>query len=294
VDITIQYIINALSLGSLYALIALGIALIFGIMQLVNFAHGEIIMVGGYALLLSGHTSWAVVVVTVLALTIGVALAMERLALRPVRGANPTTLLVTSFALSFLLQNLALIVMGARPKSVALPTFVIESFDVGNVQIPKLYVVTVIVTIACLLGLVVFFKATPLGIQMRAAAEDFNMALLVGVRADAVIAAAFGVSGLLAGVVSLLYVGQTGTLVPNMGLTPLIVGVVATVIGGMGSLLGAILGGYLLGVATVVLQVVLPVTLRPFRDAFVYSLVLAVLLLRPQGLVARSSWQTRV
>jgi branched-chain amino acid transport system permease protein len=120
------------------------------------------------------------------------------------------------------------------------------------------------------------------------------MALFVGVRADRVIAAAFGLGGILAGVAAVLFVGQTATLTPIMGLTPLIVGVVATVVGGMGSLLGAVVGGYLLGFVTVALQVLLPEELRPFRDAFVFSAVIAVLLFRPQGLLAPASSHVRV
>jgi branched-chain amino acid transport system permease protein len=293
-EVTLQHIVNALSLGSLYALIALGIALIFGIMQLINFAHGELIMGAGYALLLIGIVPWQVAIPAVVAGAIALALAMERVAFRPVRGESATTLLVTSFAVSFLLQSLALFVFGARPKSVSLPSFVAEGFVIGDVQIPKLHIVTVFVTFGFLASLAFFFKFARLGIQMRAAAEDFLMSLLVGVRADRVIASAFALSGLLAGVAAVLFVGQTATLTPIMGLTPLIVGVVATVIGGMGSLLGAVVGGYLLGFVSVALQVLLPVELRPFRDAFVFSAVIAVLLFRPQGLLAPASSQARI
>jgi branched-chain amino acid transport system permease protein len=294
VDTAIQHIINAVSLGSLYALLALGIALIFGIMRLVNFAHGELVMVTGYSLLLLSYGSPLLVVPMAVAAAVITALLMERAAFRPVRGESPATLLVTSFALSFLLQSVALFVFGARSKSVELPDFVVESVSVGDIRIAKLDLVTVLVALVALAGLAGFFKLTRLGVQMRAAAEDFLMTRLVGVSADRVIASAFGLGGLLAGIAGVLFVARLGTLTPIMGLTPLIVGVVATVMGGMGSLVGAVLGGYLLGLSTIALQVLLPMELQPFRDAFVFAAVIAVLVLRPQGLVPSTSAQSRV
>lgn len=290
----IQYAIDAISLASLYAVLALGIALIFGVMRLINFAHGELIMIGGYALLYLADVPWPLTIAATIGIVVVFALALERSAFRPVRDANPATLLVTSFALSFMLQNLAIIIFGARAKTVALSASLTESFEVGGLRISKLNVLTVAVTAVLLVGLVAFLKRTQIGIQMRAAAEDFTMARILGVRANAVIATAFALSGLLAAVASYLLVAQRGSVTPGMGLNPVIVAFIATVIGGMGSLSGAALGGAVLGSLSVALQAGLPVELRPFRDAFVFGAVFAILLLRPQGLVVTRAARTRV
>jgi branched-chain amino acid transport system permease protein len=290
----IQNAIDAISVGSLYAVLALGIALIFGIMGLINFAHGELIMVGAYTFYFFGGLPWPVLMLITLAVSTLLALAMDRVAFRPVRGASPATLLVASFALSVFLQNLGLITVGGRPKSVSVPIFFSESFTVRGVEIPRLDIVTITSTVVIVGGLGVFLKKTRLGIQMRAAAEDFVVVRLLGVRANVVIAIAFGMSGFLAGLAALILVAQTATLTPTMGVNPVVIAFVATVIGGLGSLSGAVVGGYALGVATVVLQATLPLEFRVYRDAFVFAAVIVVLLARPQGLLPSKSTVTRV
>jgi branched-chain amino acid transport system permease protein len=292
--ILIQNAIDAISLGSLYALFALGIALIFGIMGLINFAHGELIMVGAYAVVFLGHPGWPLLIIGTVGIVVVFALGMERVAFRPVRGANPITLLVTSFALSYLLQNLAQLIIGSIPKTTNLSTSLSQYFTIGSITVAKLDVVIVAVTAVLLIALTLFLGKTPLGVQMRAAAENFQMARLLGVRANRVIATAFALSGVLAGVASILLVAQTGVVTPTIGSGPVLVAFIATVLGGMGSLRGAVLGGFVLGVITVALQAYLPLELRYYRDAFAYSAVIVMLLLRPQGLIVAKSVVTRV
>lgn len=293
-SLVIQYAIDAVTLSGLYAILALGIALIFGIMRLINFAHGELIMIGGYALLFLTKPPIYVQALATIAVVVVFALAMERVAFRPVRQASAATLLVTSFALSYFLQNLTILIFGARAKSAEVSPFLVQSFSVGSIDIPWLDVVTVSLTFAIVVGLGTFLKKTALGIQMRAAAEDFTMARHLGVRANRVIATAFALSGALAGIASFLLVAQTGTVTANMGTVPVVIAFVATVIGGMGSLPGAVLGGAVLGTLATVLQASLPVELRPFRDAFVYLGVLIILVVRPQGLIIVRSARARV
>jgi branched-chain amino acid transport system permease protein len=289
-----QTIVDAIDLGCLYALFALGIALIFGVMGLINFAYGELAMIGGYvAVYLASIGDVALSIVVVLAV-VAAALVMERVAFRPLRGAAPATLLVASFGISIVLQNGAEIAFGALPKGTSVLGGLAQVYTVGAVAIPKLSVVTVALTI-CLVGaLVAFLKFTDLGVQMRAAAENFSMARLMGVRANRVIAAAFAISGVLAAVSALLVVAQTGTVTTTLGSNVVVIAFVATILGGAGSLPGAVVGGVLVGALTVVLQTTLPLGLRPFRDAFVFALVLATLVLRPQGLVVVRSRQQRV
>lgn len=292
---TIQYIINGFSLGSLYALFALGIALIFGIMGLINFAHGELIMGAGYVVVLLQGAASPVRLLVMGAFVVVLALAMERVAFRPVRKADPETMLVTSFAVSFLLQSLAILIFGGLPRSLKpWASITSKSFSVGSVQVAYLDVLAVAVTAALLTALGIFLSRTTLGVQMRAAAENFTTARLMGVRANTVIAAAFAMSGVLAGVAAMFLVAQTGLVQPNVGLAPVLAAFIATIIGGLGSILGAVLGGYLLGAITVALQVTLPLSLRSYRDAFVFAAVIAVLILRPQGLLVARSTYTRV
>lgn len=290
----IQDLVNALQVGSIYALVALGVALIFGIMRLVNFAQGEFIMFA--ALVLSFVQDWPLVVKIAVALlaSIVIAVASERIVFRSLRGSNPVVLLIASFALSIGLQSIALIIVGTNPRGAVLTPELNQSWDLGGVLVPKLAVATIVVTAILLALLVVFLNRHPIGVMMRAAAVDFTMARLVGIRADLVIAIAFAISGLLAGVAGLLLVAQTGIVTPDMGLSPLIFGFMAAVLGGLGSLHGAVIGGYLLGIAGTALQVFLPAGLTSYRDAFLFGVVLLVMLIRPQGLFIPSGAKERV
>jgi branched-chain amino acid transport system permease protein len=290
----LQHVIDAITYGSQFALYSLGIALIFGIMGLINFAHGELIMAGAYTIVLIGHPSWPVVVIATVGIAVVFALGMERIAFRPLRGANPATLLIASFALSYGLQNLAILIEGSAPKGTSVSTWLSESFQIGSVSVPKLDPVTVGVTIALLAALGLFLQRTRMGVQMRAAAEDFRMARILGVKANTVIATAFAISGLLAGIGAYLLVAQTGEISPDIGSNPVLYAFVATVLGGMGSLRGAVLGGYVFGAIFVALQSYLPLELRSYRDAFAFAAVIVTLLVRPQGLIVARSVVSRV
>ena len=283
----LQHVIDAITYGSQFALYALGIALIFGIMGLINFAHGELIMVGAYTIILIGQPPWPVVVIATIAVAIVFALGMERVAFRPLRSANPSTLLIASFAVSYGLQNLAILIEGSAPQGTSVSTWLSESVQIGSVSIPKLDVVTIGVTLVLLVALGLFLQRTRMGVQMRAAAEDFRMARILGVKANTVIATAFAMSGLLAGIGAYLLVAQTGEVAPDIGTNPVLYAFVATVLGGMGSLRGAVLGGYVFGAIFVGLQAYLPLELRSYRDAFAFAAVIVMLLVRPQGLDRR-------
>ena len=300
----IQHVVDALALGSLYALTALGIGLIFGVMRLINFAHGDLIMVGAFSLVVPSSAATSVLLVgawpapalvaTVCGVVIALALATERLAFRPLRRADPSVLLITSFALSFFLQHAVIAIHGGRPKSANIWPNLIEPIVVGGVRIAQLQLITIVVTLVLLIALVLFLKRTALGVAMRAASEDFLTARLLGIRANRVIAAAFAISGLLAAVVSLLYVAQTSVLSFHMGVPLVLFAFVATVVGGMGSLAGAVLGGFVVGMGSVFFQLVLPLEWRSNRDVWVYALVLAILLLRPSGLIKKRSIEEKV
>lgn len=290
----VQTLIDAISIGALYALSALGIGLLFGIMRLINFAQSEFVTVGVYVLMMTAGVWFPVAAITAIAAVVVLALLVERLAFRPVRDADPATLLVTSFAISYLLQYSLVLIFGARPVGFDLLPELGKPFLIGDVRIPRLNVVTIVVTALLLSGIALFLRRTRTGIEMRAAAVDFRMARLLGVKANRVVAVAFALSGGLAAVVAILFVAQTGTASPTMGLQLALVGFVATVIGGMGSPVGAVLGGMAVGFATVLLQAMLPPDMRVFREAFVYAAVIAVLVLRPQGLFRGAAARERV
>lgn len=290
----IQALVDATSIGSIYALTALGIGLIFGIMRLINFAHAEFITIAVYVVMLTIAFGFPVALFAAGLGVLILALLSERLAFRPVRGADPSTLLITSFALSYLLQNTLVLVFGARPSGLNILPELSQPILIGEVRLPTIHLVTIVVTGLLLVATGAFLRKTRMGIEMRAAAADFQMARLLGVRANRVIAAAFGLSGILATAAAILYVAQTGVVEPRLGLHLALIGFVATVVGGMGSLPGAVLGGLAVGMVTVFLQVLLPADLRPYREAFVYLAVILVLVLRPQGLFRPASARERV
>jgi branched-chain amino acid transport system permease protein len=283
----IQFLIDALSLGSLYALMALGLVIVYGILKLVNFAYGELIMVSGYTLFLLGGTpfTWLAMdgVAVIMAILTGI--ATEYIAFRPVRSKSVTAVLITSFAFSTLLQNAALLFISPRARTVPLPEIFSDTVNLGGAIIPMRNILTIIVAVA-MLGLFTFImKKTVLGLAMRAAATQFTMARMLGIPAKLVITSAFAISGLLAGVVSLFWFGRIGSVVPGIGLEPLLVAFIATVIGGMRSLQGAVVGGFLLALIVTTFNNFLPPDLLKFRDAFTFSLVILILLWRPDGLI---------
>ena len=292
--VALQAVLDALSVGGLYALIALGIGLIFGIMRLVNFAHGDLVMVGGYTMFLMTGRPDALTALVALVVVVALALAVERVAFRPLRSANMPSLMIASFAVSYLLQHAVMVTIGAETKGVQFAAVLNAPVRVAELQIPLLQLVTVAATLVLLILLTAFLRSTTLGLQMRAAAENIRVARLMGVRANRVIAWAFAMSGLLAGAVALLYIAQVGAMTPQFGVQPALIGFVATVVGGLGSLAGAVIGGFLIGALTVVLQLVLPLELRPFREAFLFGLLFIVLLVRPQGIVVVRWSQERV
>lgn len=289
-----QHLIDALNVGALYALMALGIGLIFGVMRLVNFAHGELVMVGAYAIWSVADLPTPLVLVTSVIAVVAVALGTERVAFRPLRMTDPSTLLVTSFAVSYFLQNLAIMLFDARAKPFTFADLLTGSIEINGLQISVLQVVSLLLTLGALLSLSLMLKHTRIGVQLRAVSQDFTAARLSGVRVDRVIALAFVLSGLLAWVVSVVYASQIAQITPNMGVRPVVIGFVATIVGGLGSLGGAALGGFFVGAVTVLLDALLPLDLRVFKEAFLFALVLAVLLLRPQGLIAVRAMKERV
>jgi len=295
--INLEFIINTLSLGSLYAMLALGLVIIYGILRLVNFAYGELIMMGGYTMfLLAGFTPlpWLVVAVLAVLAAMFTSLFTEMVAFRPVREKFLTAMLITSFAVSALLQNAALLIISPRARAVNLPQIFQTSVMIAGTNVPWRNILTIVTCVVMLTLLTLLLRRTVLGIALRAAADNFRMTRMLGVPANTVISAAFAISGIMAGIVSIFWIARSATVTPTIGAPPLLVAFVATVIGGMRSLTGAVVGGFVYAIIINLLGIFLPPDLLEFREAFMFVFVIIILLFRPQGLISSKTAVERV
>ncbi len=288
-DYFVQQTLNAISLGSIYALVAIGLAMVFGILRLINFAHGDLMMVACYVaffLTASGIGIVPGVVIAILATTL-LGILMERAAYRPVRGSPDVIMLLTSLAVSIFIENIFIMIISPVPRSFrgVYPAFLDIVNHWGSVSISNINLITIGTTILLFGLLYLFVKRTQLGISMRATSEDSMAAQLVGININRVILTAFILGSALAGVAGYLWAARLGKIDPLMGFIPLLKAFVAAVIGGFGSLAGAVLGAYVLGFAEIFLIGFLPPTLSSYRDAFVFLLLIIVLLIRPNGIL---------
>jgi branched-chain amino acid transport system permease protein len=287
---TIQTLIDATALGSVYALMAVGIGLVFGVLRLVNFAYGQLVMAGGYTLALTNGWNPAVSILVCFAVVIGLTLTMEVVAFRPLRNASPATMLVATFAISFLLQSIALLRFGALGKPVGTLTGLNRPIADGSLIVRWIWIVSIVVA-ACGLGaLLLLLNRTSLGLHMRAAATDFRTARLLGVRANRVISLAVLLSGVLAAAVAVILTTEQPFVTSDFALRDTIIVLVGVVVGGIDRLWSATLGGFAIGFATGALGGFLPSTGDwPFTngvylDSAVFLLVILVLVARPDGL----------
>lgn len=282
----LQYILDAMGTGALYALMTLGLALVFSVMGLMNFAYGQLIMVGGFTMIMLRDQLWFVLIIGTILAVVVVSLLMERLAFRPVRHASAMTMLITSFALAQFLQQAARVAFGANPRPLKQFDGLSKQYELGSLRISTLSVLTIIVTLVVLVGLALLLRRTNIGIQLRASTEDVEMAALVGIKSNRVIASAFVISGAIAAIVAMLFFSSRTNVSWSSGESIVLIAFVGSVIGGLGSMVGAALGGFLMGFVYTMLNALLPLELRVFADAFLYLLVIVVLLIRPAGLIA--------
>jgi branched-chain amino acid transport system permease protein len=284
-----QTLADSVGLGAIYALMAVGIGLVFGVLRLVNFAYGQLIMAGAYTLAFTAHWRVAWSIAACVVVVVALSLVMERAVFRPLRGASPAVMLVTTFAIAFMLQAVALLVdirdntIGEIATSLAPLN---QPITVGGVDVRKITIVAVVVAAVALGLLALLLLRTTIGLHMRAAATDFPTARLLGVRANRVIAFAVLLSGLLAATVSVLLTVQFPFVGPDFALRETIVVLVGVVVGGIDRLWTATLGGFAIGFATGVINGALPTEQTVFLPSAVFGLVILVLLLRPAGLFA--------
>lgn len=288
-SVDFQTLSDALGLGAIYALMAVGIGLVFGVLRLVNFAYGQLVMAGAYTLAFTSGWPVAASIVACFAVVVALSLAMDRAVFRPLRGQSPAVMLVTTFAIAFVLQAIALIIdlrdntIGEIAGSVAPLN---RSVSVGGVDVRKITIVAVVVAALALALVALLLMRTTIGLHTRAAASDFRTAQLLGVRANRVIGFAALLSGLLAATVAVLLTVQTPFVSPDFALRDTIVVLVGVVVGGIDRLWTATLGGFTIGFASGVINGALPTDKTVYLPSAVFALVILVLLLRPAGLFA--------
>ena len=280
---------DALALGGVYALMAVGIGLVFGVLRLVNFAYGQLIMAGGFAL--AYGTTWNLPTWESILLCYGVVLVlsvlMDRLVFRPLRTSSPAVMLVATFGIAFLLQNIALLKFGPLPRSVGSLALLNAPWDIFGVEIKKIAVIAIITAAGCLVILQLLLTRTSLGLHMRAASMDFRTARLLGVRANRVVGTAVIISGLLAATAAVMLSAQEINITYTFGLQDTIIVLAGVVVGGMNRPVPATLGGFSIGFATGILGGVLPTDKSQYLPSFLFAAVIVVLLVRPNGLFTR-------
>lgn len=282
-----QHSFNALTLGSLYALIAIGYTMVYGILRLINFAHGDILMVGAYFVFFGTFAyGWpwglAAILAIVGASVIGV--AIERVAYRPLREAPRISALISAIAVSFFIESLAVVVFSGQPRPVIQPEWLLSEWQLGQVRILKLTAfVPVMTAILVAVLLYVVYKTKP-GLAMRAISRDIETTRLMGVRVDNIIAFTFCIGSALAAASGIMWALRYPQVHPYMGIMPGLKAFIAAVFGGIGSIQGAVIGGLALGFVEIMTVAFLP-ELSGYRDAFAFVLLVLVLVVKPTGLL---------
>ncbi len=281
----IETLINGLSMGSTYAMIALGYTMVYGIAKMLNFAHGDVIMVGGYAmfvtLTLCGQPLLAVLAAVLFCTVLGV--SMEKPAYKPLRGASPLAVLITAIGVSYLLQSLALIIFGSAPKMVNIAN--LGNLTLGALTVPVYTLVTLGCSIVIMTVLTLFVKYTRTGRAMVAVSEDKDAAQLMGINVNKIIMITFAIGSALAAFAGLFMLMKSPSLTNTLGAMPGIKAFTAAVIGGIGSIPGAMVGGLLMGVVEAISLTIPP--LAPYTDAIEFIILIIILLVRPTGLLGK-------
>ena len=286
----LQQLINGLSLGSLYALIAIGYTMVYGILRLINFAHGDLLMVAAYVAVMGvGLFSWPwpLAFGLAIALTGLLGVLLERGAYRPLRRAPRISLLISAIAASFLLENLALVIFGGLAKPFPVPAACNGSLVIGGLYIPRLSLLVPLTTAVFLALLFYIVYRTQAGRAMRAIAWNLEMTSLMGINVNRIIAATFLLGSLLAGVGGVLWSMKYPQVNPFMGILPGLKAFIAAVLGGIGNIPGAVLGGLLLGMLEILIVAFFP-SWAGYRDALAFALLIILLLARPKGLLGEA------
>ena len=279
----IQLLLSGVTVGSLYALIAIGYTMVYGILRLINFAHGDIFMMAGFFMVyISAECSLAIAVPVVLILTVILGVAIEKAAYKPLRTAPRMSVMISAIGVSYLLQNLANYITGGIARAYPDIPFLTQVMNVGGLNIKRITIVTPILTIALVAVLVILIKKTKVGMAMRAVSRDFETSQLMGIKINSVISMTFVIGSFLAAVASILYFSNYGQVSPMIGAMPGLKAFVAAVFGGIGSIPGAVIGAFIIGICESFIKA--NETIAVFSNAFTFALLIVILLCKPNGL----------
>ena len=286
----LQQFVNALSLGSLYALIAIGYTMVYGILRLINFAHGDVFMIGGY-LAFYGVSMflmpWWLAVCLAIVVTTAFGVGLERVAYRPLRDSPRISIMISAIGASFLIENLAIVLFDARPKAFPVPGIFAANYVIGGVHVASVSLIIPVVTAILLAALLWIVHRTKTGMAMRAVSTDIEAARLMAIDVNRIVSITFAIGSALAAIGGILWALKYPRLEPLMGIMPGLKCFIAAVVGGIGSIAGAVLGGLLLGVIELMTIAVLP-ELTGYKDAFAFVLLITVLLVKPTGLLGKN------
>ncbi|MGM9591678.1 MAG: branched-chain amino acid ABC transporter permease [Oscillospiraceae bacterium] len=281
----LQYLLSGISVGGQYALIAIGYTMVYGILRLINFAHGDVFMVAGLIMIYAiagGLPMWAAIVL-VIVLTVALGVAIEKVAYKPLRSAPRMSVMISAIGVSYLLQNCALYFTGGLPRTYPVIPFLTKKVTIWGATTKMVTVVTPILTIVLIIVLVLLIKYTKIGMAMRAVSKDFETSQLMGIKINSVISFTFVIGCFLAAVGSLLYFSNYQTVVPTSGAMPGLKAFVAAVFGGIGSIPGAVIGAFIIGICENIIKGI-GQDWTIFSDAFTFVLLIVILLVKPTGI----------
>ena len=279
----IDLLLSGITVGSLYALIAIGYTMVYGILRLINFAHGDIFMMAGFFMVYtSASMPMAVALPVVLVMTVLLGVLIERAAYKPLRSAPRMSVMISAIGVSYLLQNLATYITGGLARPYPEIAILKKTLSVGTLSVKVITIVTPLLTVLLVVALVLFINHTKTGMAMRAVSKDFDTARLMGIKVNNVISVTFVIGSFLAGVGSILYFTNYGQVSPMIGAMPGLKAFVAAVFGGIGSIPGAVLGAYIIGICESMIKA--NDTIAIFSNAFTFALLILVLLFKPNGM----------
>ena len=278
----LPYLLAGVSVGGQYALIAIGYTMVYGILRLINFAHGDIFTVSGFIMVYAAATMPLTLSIPLtIVLTVALAVLVEKVAYRPLRTAPRMSVMISAIGMSYLLQNAMWYLTGGLPKQYPVLPWISDSVNVAGSSTSRVTVVTPFLVVVLVAGLVLLIKRTKIGMAMRAASRDFETAQLMGIKINNVISFTFVVGSFLAAVGSMLYFSNYATVTPTIGAMPGLKAFVAAVFGGIGSIPGAVIGGFIIGICESLIK---GAGLTTFSDAFTFALLIVILAVKPTGL----------
>ncbi|MFW2489064.1 branched-chain amino acid ABC transporter permease [Clostridium chromiireducens] len=289
-SIFMQYLTNGISLGSLYALIAIGYTMVYGILKLINFAHGDIFMMAAYFAFFGVATfglPWYFAFIIAIVITAVLGMLIEFTAYRPLRSAPKISILISAIGVSFLLENLAVVLFGGRPKAFPTPKIFTDVVVIGGVSIQNVTFIIPIVTVILLFALLYLVNKTNVGMAMRAVSKDVETARLMGISVNKIISFTFAIGSALAAVGSMMWSVKYPQIIATMGIIPGLKCFIAAVIGGIGDIKGAVIGGFILGISEIMIIGFLP-GLTGYRDALAFILLIVILLFKPTGIMGKN------